>query len=50
MTLCCNIHQEGKNALLRAAENGNIDSVKREIRGHTDVNSQDKVSFSTLCV
>ena len=38
--LCC---QEGKQALLKAAETGNIAAVKRQLSGHTDVNSQDKV-------
>ena len=32
--------------MLRAADTGNIDVVKRELTGHTDVNSQDKVSIS----
>ena len=31
--------------MLRAAKTGNIDAVKRELTGHTDVNSQDKVVF-----
>ena len=34
--------------MLRAAETGNIDAVKRELTGHTDVNSQDKVVFLSL--
>ena len=29
--------------MLRAAKTGNIDAVKRELTGHTDVNSQDEV-------
>ena len=37
------LYQEGKSALLRAAETGNISAVKRELSGHTDVNSQDEV-------
>ena len=37
------LYQEGKSALLRAAMTGNISAVKRELSGHTDVNSQDKV-------
>ena len=28
------LHQEGKSALLRAAETGNISAVKRELSGH----------------
>ena len=39
-------HQEGKAALLRAAKSGNTAAVRRELRGHTDVNSQDEVGFS----
>ena len=38
------LSQEGKSALLRAAETGNIDAVIRELSGHTDVNSQDEVN------
>ena len=34
--------------MLRAAKTGNIDAVKRELTGHTDVNSQDKVIFLSL--
>ena len=34
--------------MLRAAETGNIDAVKRELTGHTDVNSQDEVVFLSL--
>ena len=30
------------NAMLRAAEPGNIDAVKRELSGHTDVNLKDR--------
>ena len=30
---------------MRAAATGNIDAVKRELTGHTDVNSQNKVVF-----
>ena len=37
------LYQEGKSALLRAAKTGNISAVKRELSGHTDVNSQDEV-------
>ena len=37
------LYQEGKSALLRAAGTGNISAVKRELSGHTDVNSQDEV-------
>ena len=29
--------------MLRAAETGSIEAVKRELTGHTDVNSQDEV-------
>ena len=36
--------------MLRAAETGNIDAVKRELTGHTDVNSQDEVVFLSLCL
>lgn len=39
--LCC---QEGKQALFRAAETGDIDAVKRQLSGHTDINSQDEVN------
>ena len=34
--------------MLRAAETGNSDVVKRELTGHTDVNSQDEVVFLSL--
>ena len=34
--------------MLRAAKTGNIDAVKRELTGHTDVNSQDEVVFLSL--
>ena len=34
--------------MLKAAETGNIDAVKRELTGHTDVNSQDEVVFLSL--
>ena len=34
--------------MFRAAKTGNIDVVKRELIGHTDVNSQDKVVFLSL--
>ena len=39
-------HQEGKAALLRAASTGNTAAVRRELKGHTDINSQDEVGFS----
>ena len=42
------LYQEGKSALLRAAETGNISAVKRELSGHTDVNSQDEVCYTAL--
>ena len=43
---CVFLYQEGKSALLRAAETGNISAVKRELSGHTDVNCQDEVSHN----
>ena len=36
------IYQEEINVLLRAVLTGNIDDVRRELTGHTDVNSQDR--------
>ena len=30
---------------MRAAETGNIEAVKRELTGHTDVNAQDEVIY-----
>ena len=44
----CLNYQEGKNALFRASQVGNLDAVIRELTGHTDVNFQDKVCFATL--
>ena len=36
-------YQEGAGALIRAADNGDIEAVKRQLRGHTDINSRDEV-------
>ena len=36
-------YQEGQQALLRAAATGDIGAVKRQLRGHTNINSQDEV-------
>ena len=36
-------------AVLRAAEPGNIDAVKRELSGHTDVNLQDREATNRDC-
>ena len=35
--------QEGKHDLFRAAIAGDIDAVKRHLRGHTSINSKDEV-------
>ena len=36
-------YQEGADALIRAARAGDIEAVKRQLRGHTDINSRDEV-------
>ena len=41
--MLCLYCQEGAGALIRAAENGDIEAVKRQLRGHTDINSCDEV-------
>ena len=35
--------KEGKDALFRAAKEGDIEAVRRQLTGHISVNSQDKV-------
>ena len=35
--------KEGKDALFRAAKEGDIEAVRRQLTGHVSVNSQDKV-------
>ena len=43
ITLLILLCQKGKQALFRAANAGDIDAVKRHLRGHTSINSQDEV-------
>ena len=38
-------HQEGRTALLLAAERGDVDVVKVLIEGGADVNTRDKVIY-----
>ena len=41
--------KEGKDALFRAAKEGDIDAVRRQLTGHVSVNSQDKVDHIVSC-
>ena len=41
--------KEGKDALFRAAKEGDIEAVRRQLTGHVSVNSQDKVSHRMSC-
>ena len=41
--------KEGKDALFRAAREGDIETVRRQLTGHVSVNSQDKVHHIVSC-
>ena len=45
LTVCLHVlfYQEGADALIGAARAGDIEAVKRQLRGHTDINSRDEV-------